>query len=499
MYIRQIKTHSAPGPDGITAWMLTNFAQSIAPSLSSIFNLSIAIGGLPADWKLSNIIPIPKSSARDDVRFFRPISLLPIVGKILEKHIHQLLLEFMSSKGLLSENQFGFRKGRSTVTPLLLATHHWHKSLENKHQVACVFFDYKKAFDSVPHQSLLNKLYHLQLPSPLIRWIEGYLAQRFQRVTLNGQCSSWLPVRSGVPQGSILGPLLFLSYINDLSCCSLSRSAKLLMFADDVLLYKPITTHTDFIAFQNDVDAIGHWSLQNHLSLNISKTKFMLISRSKRYSLQCPNVLLDGSQLEQVSHFKYLGVWISADLSWSKHIMTVTCKSRRLLGYIFRTFPHCSPTAIMTLYRAQVLPILDYGCIIWDPHFKKDSALLESVQLFATRMATKSWNASAVSLNSKLNLSTLSSRRTYFKVLYVYKFLNGHLYCPPDLFIWRPNVKVRVCHPKQLLQPFAKTSAFSSSYFVSSVKLWNFLPAELVFNPCISLFKSTVKNLYFTP
>ena len=153
----------------------------------------------------------------------------------------------------------------------------------------------------------------------------------------------------------------------------------------------------------------------------------------------------------------------------------------------------------MTLYRAQALPILDYGCIIWDPHFKKDSALLESVQLFATRMATKSWNASAVSLNSKLNLSTLSSRRTYFKVLYVYKFLNGHLYCPPDLFIWRPNVKVRVCHPKQLLQPFAKTSAFSSSYFVSSVKLWNFLPDELVFNPCISLFKSTVKNLYFTP
>ena len=140
------------------------------------------------------------------------------------------------------------------------------------------------------------------------------------------------------------------------------------MFADDVSLYKPITSHSDLIAFQNDVDTIGQWSLLNHLSPNNNKTKFMVISRSKHYS-QCPHILLAGIEFEQVSHFKYLGVWISADLTWSKYIMSVTCKARQLLGYIFRTFsPHCSPSAIMTLYRAQVLPILNYSCIIWDPH-----------------------------------------------------------------------------------------------------------------------------------
>ena len=128
--------------------------------------------------------------------------------------------------------------------------------------------------------------------------------------------------------------------------CSLSRSAKLLMFADDVLLYKPITTRSDLIAFQNDVDTIGHWSLLNHLSLNTNKTKFMLISRSKHYS-QCPHILLDGIKLEQVSHFKYLGVWISADLTRSKHIMLVTCKVCWLLGYTFRTF---SPSLFTTCY-----------------------------------------------------------------------------------------------------------------------------------------------------
>ena len=153
----------------------------------------------------------------------------------------------------------------------------------------------------------------------------------------------------------------------------------------------------------------------------------------------------------------------------------------------------------MALYRTQVLPILDYGCIISDPHFKKDCALLDSVQLFAARMATKSWNANAVTLNSELNLTTLSSRRAYFKVLYVYKFLNGYLYCPPGLFVLRSNVTTRINHPKQLLQPFAKTSAFFNSFFISSTKLWNALPAEVVLNSSISSFKNSVTALYFAP
>ena len=171
------------------------------------------------------------------------------------------------------------------------------------------------------------------------------------------------------------------------------------------------------MAFQSDIDLISNWSKQNHLTLNASKTKFMLIFRSRQ---QCnlPSFLLDSVPLDQVAHFKYLGVWISDDLSWSKHVSAISCKARRLLGFIFRTFsPHCSPETIITLYKAQVLPILDYACIVWDPHLKKDCLQIENVQLFATRIVTKSWRANASTLNKSLNLPPVSSRRAYLSFI----------------------------------------------------------------------------------
>ena len=341
--------------------MLQTLAEEVAPSVASLFNLSIKTGKIPADWKLSNTVPIPKDSSKHDVRSYRPISLLPIISKILEKHLHHLIQDFVSSNNVLSENQFGFCSGRSTVTPLLLAIHQWHCSLEDKHRVACVFFDIRKAFDSVPHVALLNKLYKLQTPSVIFHWLISYVSSRFQRVIVN---ASWLPVK-----GSILGPLLFLLYTNDISKIPLSSGSKLYLFADDMLLYKPVASADDFTKLQDDINAINQWIVNNHLQLNPAKTKFMLIRTNPQ---ACPTLLLDGTQIERVYHFKYLGIWLAADLTWSKHIQIVCYKARRLLGYMFRTFsPHCSPDSIIRLYKAQVLPTLEYGSV--GSTFKKRS------------------------------------------------------------------------------------------------------------------------------
>ena len=150
--LKKTKIHSASGPDGISAWMLHTFADEIAPSISSLFNLSLTTGKLPDDWKVANIVPIPKESNTKDARLYRSISLLSIISKTLERHVYQILVDHLTANSVLADNQFGFLPGRSTVTPLLLATHAWHTYLEKRHSVSCVFFDLCKAFDSVPHQ-----------------------------------------------------------------------------------------------------------------------------------------------------------------------------------------------------------------------------------------------------------------------------------------------------------------------------------------------------------
>ena len=213
-HLRKIKPHSATGPDAISAWMLRAFAEEAAPSIASLFNLSLSLGKLPNDWKCSNVVPIPKEAKKSDVRIYRPISLLPIISKTFEHHVYSLMSEHLAAHNILSTNQFGFQPGRNTTSPLLIAIYKWHSALDNHQHAGCVF-DLKKAFHSVPHRALLIKLYSLHLPIDLLSWFSNYLKQHLQRVVLRGYTTPSLPVISGVPQGSILGPMFF--------CCTCSR------------------------------------------------------------------------------------------------------------------------------------------------------------------------------------------------------------------------------------------------------------------------------------
>ena len=495
-HLCRINSHSALGADQISAWMLSTFAEELVPSITAMFNHSLKLGKIPHEWKRSNIVPIPKEANKSEVRFYRPISLLPIISKILERHIHSLLFNHLSSHNTLSANQFGFRPGRSTITPLLIAVHKWHLALEKRQQIGCVFFDLRKAFDSVPHQALLNRLFSLNLPLHLFCWLSNYLNSRLQRVVIGGTESSWLPVKSGVPQGSILGPLLFLVFINDLFSVPLSEGSTIMVYADDILLFKPLSSPSDLSALQLDVDHIGTWISTNYLSINEVKSKCMLISRSRSRQLNFA-ILLNGRALECVKHFKYLGLWISDDLSWSCHIEAVCSKARRMLGFIYRYFsPHCNASTILTLYRAHILPTLDYASIVWDPHLKKDQKLLDSVQHFALKIASRSWNSSSETLHRQFEMTPLIKRRQYFKLLVTFKFLKGFLYFPGGFFVLRLTPNLRTSHCLQLIQPFARSSSFYNSFFVQSVSLWNSLPGATVCSNSISTFKTKIRSVY---
>ena len=266
---------------------------------------------------------------------------------------------------------------------------------------AALFLDLSKAFDKVPHHKLILSLSAVGVSGPLLKWLESYLTHRSQRVVLNGHSSTSLPVLSGVPQGSILGPLLFIIYINTLAELHLSPGSSLILYADDILLYRAVGNRYDNILLQQDVDLISAWIESSGLAINASKSTLLIISRK----LEKPQIHLsiNSTPLTTVESAKYLGVTITSDLKWSTHI-TNTCNSaKRKLGLIYRNFHQADQRSLTHLYKALVLPKLDYCSCVWDPYSAMLSAKLESVQGFAAKFCSNRWSDSSNSLVTALN------------------------------------------------------------------------------------------------
>ena len=334
----------------------------------------------------------------------------------------------------MSSRQFGFRPGFSTETALLFATNSWFSSLEHGTSVCSVFLDLKKAFDSVPHRPLLNTLATLNLPSHLLCWIHSYLSNRSQRVKVSGCLSQPCQVLSGVPQGSILGPLLFLIYVNDITNVSLSPQSNLILYADDILYFHPVISSSCMISIQNDLNLISDWISSHFLSINTNKSKYMIITRkSSQFVSSLPTVTLNSSPIQLVSSFKYLGVIISSNLSWSLHIQSVSSKVRKLTGMIYRNFyKHSSPQILFKLYNALILPHFNYCSSVWSPPDSSvNSSLLDSSNYFSLKVCSKIWSLNYHSLISHINIPSLVSRRNFSKLILLYKINNGLLYFPP--------------------------------------------------------------------
>lgn len=488
-----LDTTKATGPDGVSATMLKHTALFIAPSVTKLFNLSISSGQVPTDWKRSTVVPIPKSSDRSSPTNYRPISLLSILSKTLERHIHSLIATHLADNQLLSDRQWGFLPGKGTVTALLATTHNWFQSLENNKDVCAVFFDYRKAFDSVAHRPLLEKMSQLSINETIIQWVSSYLTSRRQSVVLNGATSDSANVLSGVPQGSVLGPLLFIIYVNDLAAMQLSQDSQIILYADDLLLFRPISTSADYVALQKDISELEPWTVNNSLQFNTAKCNYMVITRRRCPTLPLNPLILNGVTLKQVDMFKYLGLLITSDLSWSRHIDSICSRAKRILGMLYRQYYHnVDCNTMRCLYLSLVRPHLEYGCSVWDPHTQKDIQALERVQKFACKMATQNWNAGCDELNDLVNLPSLQHRRLQLKLCQLYKIIHGLSYFPDDIFIPRQNFSNRSSNNKSLLQPFAHTNAFLFSFVPHTIRTWNSLSTSQVNAVSLSSFKFTL-------
>ena len=325
----------------------------------------------------------------------------------MEKLVRDAILCHLVENNLLSKKQFGFVSGRSTVTQLLNYLDICAEVVANGGIVDSIYFDFSKAFNTVPHNRLSVKMKAYGIDGKLLTWIESFLTGREQMVKVNGELSSSKPVISGIPQGSVLGPLLFVMYINDLPD---TVQSNVLLFADDTKIFKQVSSIDDSVALQNDIDALNRWSDKWLLKFNTDKChvltlgKFEKITHTHRYTQY-------GDELDHVFEEKDLGVIIDMELTFEEHIATKVKKANGIMGLIRRTFSFLDGETFKKLYTSFVRPHLEYANTMWSPHLRKHIKMLEKVQERATKLVDGMKNMNYAERLKKLDLPTLQHRR----------------------------------------------------------------------------------------
>ena len=331
--LRGLKPHKAKGPDEISSRFLKEMASPITPALTLIYQASLEKGQISDEWKTANVAPIFKKGDKSKPSNYRPVSLTSIFCKIVKHILHSHIFE---GHHILSDFQHGFRKHRSCKSQLILTINDLARGLDNPQQIDGILLDFSKAFDKIPHRQLSDKLHHYGVRGKTLSWIQSFLAGRIQQVTLEGQTSSTSPVTPGVPQGTVLGPVLFLVFINDLP----SRvKATPRLFADDCFLYRIINSPEDAQALQEDPDALQQWEKDWLMSFNPDKCEVIRITK-KRKPIDA-NYTIHGKELGHTKNAKYLGVLISDTLSWNAHVDTVTKKANNITAFLRRNLSNC--------------------------------------------------------------------------------------------------------------------------------------------------------------
>ncbi|KAL7630702.1 UNVERIFIED_CONTAM: hypothetical protein RMT77_019088 [Armadillidium vulgare] len=415
--IDKLLINKSPGPDGLYPVHLKSLKDILVKPLTKLFNESLQQGIVPHDFKLANITPIFKKGDHKLPNNYRPISLTSIVGKIFEAILASRLVGHLEDHELLNNSQHGFRKNRSCLTNLLEFFNEVINNVDNHKSYDVIYLDFQKAFDTVPHQRLLEKLRAHGIRGKFLNWIKNWLFDRRQRVVINGECSEWVNVISGVPQGSVLGPILFIVYVNDIDKNVLSNISK---FADDTKIGNRITCENDYQVLQSDSNKIVNWSKTWQMKFNIDKCKVLHFgSRNIEY-----NYVIDDSDINVVDEEKDLGVLISKDLKFAKQCADPVKKANKALGFIARNFEYKSKNIILPLYKSLLRPHLEYAVQFWSPYLKKDIDKIERIQKRATKLIPELRGKSYVQRLRELDIHSLETRRLKGKLIEVFKILN---------------------------------------------------------------------------
>ena len=498
MLLEKVDISKACGPDGIGNKILKLSSNGIKKSFTNLLNLSFQKGEYPTEWKRANVSPIYKKDNHQYKENYRPISLLPSISKISEKIVFARLYEFLLEIHFLSDFQSGFRPGDSTVNQLTYIVHIIYQALDMGKEVRMVFLDFTKAFDKVWHKGLLYKLQTLGLKDPLLSWFRSYLTDRKQRVVIDGQTSSWSNTEAGVPQGSVLGPLLFLIYINDIGVDIVSNC---FLYADDTSLFDITDDPTSSASKLNlDLDKISQWCKQWLMELNPSKCESITFSR-KLSGQTHPTLHLDGNALREVNSHTHLGLKLTSNFTWNHHIQSIHKKASKMMNLLKSVKYKLHRSTLISLYKSLVRPLMEYADVIWDGCTESEANLLEGIQNESARIVTGAMKGTnRVRLLNELCWEDLKTRRFLHKLSLLYKIIN----CLTPSYLrdlLPPYVYQRSDHHLRSNENFTyiptSTERFKKSFFPSVIAAWNELDNNLCNVESLLLFKSKLYNAFY--
>ena len=492
--IELLNPNKATGPDGISNKMLKAVAKEVSVPLNILFNRSFREGKFTNIWKSSNVIPIPKKGDSSDPSNFRPVSLLSNIAKLQERIVFKNVYNFLMENDLLYKYQSGFLPNHSTTYQLVDIYHHICQTFDNNQFSCMVFCDVSKAFDRVWHKGLIFKLKQLGLEGELLQWISDYLNDRKQKVVIRDCSSSLRRVNAGVPQGSVLGPLLFLVYVNDISESLLSLTR---LYADDSSLFYSATNINDIEGIINhDLRIIVNWAAQWLINFNPLKTVAILFTL--KLLEQQPQIMFDGTPIKFVKEHKHLGLTFSNNGQWHSHIDNIISSTSKVLGIMRKLKFTFSRAALNQIFLSYVLSILEYACIVWDGCSVQNKNSLQKIQNEAARIVTGlTRSVSLENLYRECGWVTLEERRNQQKLIFMYRSVSGLV--PPYISdITPPLVHETTDYPlrnqNNITIPFCRTEISRRSCIPSSITLWNALDEDLRTSPSVASFKYQLKK-----
>ena len=486
--LQSLKANKAAGPDGVENRIMKECSKELAPALTKLFRKSVDEGEVPRQWKEAHIVPIHKGGSKAVMSNYRPVALTSAICKVIEKIVCSAIMSFLMRNELITSQQHGFLRGRSCQTNILLCLENWTQILDDGMSVDVAYFDYAKAFDKVSHRLLKLKLKSYGIGGKLLDWIEAWLGDRRQRVVVGDAKSPWLDVVSGTTQGTVLGFLLFLMFINDLpKVCGNEDKSQIMLLADDTKTFQKIEDGRQRecqAELQVRINSIARWAQEWKMEINPGKSKIMHLGKSN----PAFPYYVNGAEIKPVTIEKDIGFWISDDLSSKTHVHKARGKALGEISRIRRNFSFIDKRAFCVLYNQRIRPHLDYGMTACPPDSAADAKLLERVQAKATALVHGLKGLNAEERRKELGLMTLEERRERGDLMEVFKILKGLTRIDPSEFWEVREARNGARLIKELAGNGKKQRQGFFSYQV--IQKWNLLPMGVRMAPSLETFKS---------